>query len=141
MIAWHPKNQILQSFAISGLMAALLIWAFGLLMVPFILIHHFFAWWQLTSANYVEHYGLLRQRDESGKYERCQPHHSWNSNHKFSNLVLLHLERHSDHHTHPTRRYQSLKHYDDLPSLPSGYFGTYLLAYIPQRRPEQRYVK
>ena len=91
-----------------------------------------FAWWQLTSANYVEHYGLLRHRDDSGKYERCEPHHSWNSNHIYSNLVLLHLERHSDHHTHPTRRYQSLRHYEDLPSLPSGYFGTYLLAYVPK---------
>lgn len=129
---FHPNNQILHSFAISALLAALLILAFGWIMVPFILLHHAFAWWQLTSANYVEHYGLLRQKDEAGKYERCQPHHSWNSNHIYSNLVLLHLERHSDHHTHPTRRYQSLRHYDDLPSLPSGYFGTYLLAYVPK---------
>ena len=128
----HPNNQILQSFAISALLALLLILAFGWIMIPFILIHHAFAWWQLTSANYIEHYGLLRQKDGAGKYERCEPHHSWNSNHIFSNLVLLHLERHSDHHTHPTRRYQSLRHYADLPSLPSGYFGTYLLAYIPK---------
>ena len=48
-----------------------------------------------------------------------------------SNLVLFHLERHSDHHTHPLRRYQSLRHFDDLPSLPNGYFGMYVLAYIP----------
>ena len=34
-------------------------------------------------------------------------------------------------YTHPTRRYQSWRHYDDLPTLPSGYFGAYLLAYIP----------
>lgn len=129
---FHPNNQILHSFAISALLAAVLILAFGWIMVPFILLHHAFAWWQLTSANYVEHYGLLRQKTDAGKYERCQPHHSWNSNHIYSNLVLLHLERHSDHHTHPTRRYQSLRHYDELPSLPSGYFGTYLLAYIPK---------
>ncbi|MGH8221702.1 MAG: hypothetical protein ACREQZ_01900 [Woeseiaceae bacterium] len=29
------------------------------------------------------------------------------------------------------RRYQSLRHIDELPSLPSGYFGAYLLAYVP----------
>jgi alkane 1-monooxygenase len=129
---WSTKNQILQSFAVSALLTAGLIAAFGWVVLPFILVHNAFAWWQLSSANYVEHYGLLRQKDASGKYERCQPHHSWNSNHVYSNLVLLHLERHSDHHTHPTRRYQSLRHYDDLPSLPSGYFGSYLLAYVPK---------
>ena len=85
----------------------------------------------LETINYVEHYGLLRLKDEHGKYEHCKPHHSWNSNHIFSNLVLFHLERHSDHHTHPLRRYQSLRHFDDLPQLPNGYFGVYLLAYVP----------
>ena len=129
---FHPNNQILHSYVITAVLSILLLLTFGWIMVPFLILHNAFAWWQLTSANYVEHYGLLRRRDESGKYERCEPHHSWNSNHIFSNLVLLHLERHSDHHTHPTRRYQSLRHYEDLPSLPSGYFGTYLLAYIPK---------
>jgi alkane 1-monooxygenase len=129
---WSTNNQILHSFAISALLTIGLIAIFGWIVLPFIVLHNAFAWWQLTSANYVEHYGLLRQKDSSGKYERCEPHHSWNSNHVYSNLVLLHLERHSDHHTHPTRRYQSLRHYDDLPSLPSGYFGAYLLAYVPK---------
>lgn len=88
-------------------------------------------WWQLTSANYIEHYGLLRQKDDSGKYEKCQPKHSWNSNHLISNLVLFHLQRHSDHHANPSRHYQSLRHFDDAPQLPTGYMGMFLLAYIP----------
>jgi alkane 1-monooxygenase len=129
---WSTNNQILHSYAISALLTIGLIAVFGWIVVPFIVLHNAVAWWQLSSANYVEHYGLLRQKDPSGKYERCEPHHSWNSNHIYSNLVLLHLERHSDHHTHPTRRYQSLRHYDNLPSLPSGYFGAYLLAYVPK---------
>jgi alkane 1-monooxygenase len=129
--AWHPNNQILQSWALTALLLGGLVLAFGWLMLPFFLVHTAFAYWQLTSANYVEHYGLLRARDDSGRYEHCQPHHSWNSNHVFSNLVLFHLERHSDHHAHPQRRYQSLRHHDDLPTLPSGYFGAYLLAYVP----------
>ena len=128
---WHPQNSILQSYAFSAFVALALIAAFGWFMLPFLFVHHAFAYWQLTSANYIEHYGLLRQRDEDGKYERCEPRHSWNSNHIFSNLVLFHLERHSDHHAHPLRRYQSLRHFDDLPQLPNGYFGMYLLAYVP----------
>lgn len=129
--AWHPDNALLQSWGLSLLIAAGLVWAFGWAMIAWLLVHHAFAYWQLTSANYVEHYGLLRQIDERGRYERCEPYHSWNSNHVFSNLVLFHLERHSDHHSHPLRRYQSLRHFDDVPRLPNGYFGVYLLAYVP----------
>lgn len=128
---WGPKNEILQSFALTAVLQIGLIYAFGWQMIPFLLLHNVFAWWQLTSANYVEHYGLLRRTLENGKFERCAPHHSWNSNHIYSNLVLFHLERHSDHHAHPLRRYQSLRHIADVPQLPNGYFGSYLLAYFP----------
>jgi alkane 1-monooxygenase len=128
---WSKDNEVLQSMAITAVLQIGLIVAFGWLMIPFLAIHNFFAWWQLTSANYIEHYGLLRQKQENGRYERCQPHHSWNSNHIYSNLLLFHLERHSDHHAHPTRRYQSLRHFDGLPTLPNGYFGMYLIAYVP----------
>jgi alkane 1-monooxygenase len=128
---WSPNNQILQSYALTALITIALIALFGWVMIPFLLLHNLLAWWGLTSANYVEHYGLLRQQGIDGRYERCEPHHSWNSNHIYSNLVLFHLERHSDHHANPLRRYQSLRHFNDLPELPSGYFGVYVLAYIP----------
>ena len=128
---WHYSNPILQSYAISvAVTVLLLVWA-GWLAIPFLLLHHAFAYWQLTSANYIEHYGLLREKNAKGRYERCQPHHSWNCNYLFSNLVLFHLERHSDHHANPLRRYQSLRHYEDVPQLPNGYFGMYVLAYVP----------
>lgn len=130
---WHPNNQILQSYLLTALLTIGLISLLGWIMLPFLLVHNALAYWQLTSANYVEHYGLLRRIDEkTGKYERCEPHHSWNSNHVFSNLVLFHLERHSDHHANPLRRYQALRHFDDVPQLPNGYFGVYLLAYVPR---------
>lgn len=128
---WHPNNQILQSYFVTALLNIVLIAWLGWLMVPFLLLHHASAYWQLTSANYIEHYGLLREKNDNGKYERCEPRHSWNSNHVFSNLVLFHLERHSDHHANPLRRYQALRHFDDAPQLPNGYFGAYLLAYVP----------
>lgn len=128
---WHYSNPILQSYAISLLVAVVLVLAFGWLALVFLLIHHVLAYWQLTSANYVEHYGLLREKTAKGRYERCEPHHSWNCNFVVSNLVLFHLERHSDHHAHPLRRYQSLRHFPDLPQLPNGYFGMYVIAYLP----------
>ncbi len=128
---WHYSNPILQSYAISIAVAVILIGVFGWLALIFLLIHHAMAYWQLTSANYIEHYGLLREKTAKGRYERCEPHHSWNCNFIVSNLVLFHLERHSDHHAHPLRRYQSLRHFPDVPQLPNGYFGMYVLAYLP----------
>jgi alkane 1-monooxygenase len=128
---WSIHNDILQSYAISAVLQGGLIIAFGWIMVPFLAIHNVWAWYQLTSANYIEHYGLLRQKEANGRYERCQPYHSWNANYIFSNILLFHLERHSDHHANPTRRYQSLRNFDGIPELPNGYYGMYMLAYIP----------
>jgi alkane 1-monooxygenase len=128
---WSLGNTMLQSYAITALLQAGLVVAFGWVMLPFLAIHNLVAWWQLTSANYVEHYGLLRQRLPGGGYEVPQPHHSWNTNHLVTNLVTFHLQRHSDHHAHPSRRYQCLRHFADVPQLPSGYFGMFPLAYVP----------
>ena len=128
---WCLDNEILQSYALSAALQLALIGVFGAIMIPFLAIHNFYAWWQLTSANYVEHYGLLRQRNANGKLEHCQPHHSWNADYVASNLLLYHLERHSDHHAHPTRRYQCLRSFPGLPTLPNGYFGMFLVALVP----------
>lgn len=128
---WSLHNEIVQPALITVLLwTALALWL-GAQILPFLLVASFWANFQLTSANYIEHYGLLRAERAPGKYEVCQPHHSWNSNHVFSNWALFHLQRHSDHHAHPLRRYQSLRHFDNLPRLPSGYFGMFTIAYIP----------
>jgi alkane 1-monooxygenase len=129
--AWSAHNTMLQSYAVTAVLQLGLIAAFGWIMVPFLAVHNVVAWWQLTSANYVEHYGLLRQRLPNGQYEAPQPHHSWNANHLVTNLALFHLQRHSDHHSYPSRRYQSLRDFPDLPQLPSGYFGMFPLSYVP----------
>ena len=136
VFSWH--NHILQPALLTVLLwSALMAWL-GPQILPFLILAAFWSNFQLTSANYVEHYGLLRRLSsgaglhEGGTgYEAPQPHHSWNTNHLVTNLVTFHLQRHSDHHAHPLRRYQSLRHFDNLPRLPSGYFGMFPLAYVP----------
>jgi len=128
---WHWKNDILQGYAIHAVFAGSLLYAFGWIMIPFLIIHLVLAWSQLTLANYVEHYGLLRDKKENGRYKPCESIHSWNTNHIVSNLLLFHLQRHSDHHTNPMRPYQALRNFDELPRLPSGYPGSFTLAVIP----------
>ena len=128
---WSVHNAMLQSYAVTAVLQLSLTIAFGWVMLPFLLVHNLVAWWQLTSANYVEHYGLLRLQLPDGRYEVPQPHHSWNTNHLVTNLATFHLQRHSDHHAYPSRRYQSLRHFEQLPQLPSGYFGMFPVAYVP----------
>ncbi|HKE93366.1 MAG TPA: fatty acid desaturase, partial [Povalibacter sp.] len=128
---WSVQNEILQSWALTLTIAVVLLAMFGWVLLPFIVIHHLYAWYGLTQANYVEHYGLLRQKLPGGRYELPEPRHSWNTNHIYSNLVSFHLQRHSDHHANALRPYQALRNFDDLPRLPSGYPGSFGLAAIP----------
>ncbi|MDZ4051055.1 MAG: alkane 1-monooxygenase [Limnobacter sp.] len=128
---WNAGNEMLQAGAMTLVMYTALLALFGWPMVPVLAVVAFWGAFQLTSANYIEHYGLMRQKLPNGEYERCAPHHSWNSNHLVSNLVVFQLQRHSDHHANPARSYQSLRDFPELPSLPSGYFGMFLIAYVP----------
>jgi alkane 1-monooxygenase len=128
---WSIENEILQGYAVTLAVAAALIGALGWAVAPFLLVHHFLGWYGLTQANYVEHYGLMRERRPDGRYEPVEPRHSWNSNHIFSNILTFHLQRHSDHHANPMRPYQSLRDFKNLPRLPSGYPGMFALAAIP----------
>jgi alkane 1-monooxygenase len=128
---WSLENDIVQTGLITFILWAGLVAWLGVAVIPLLLLQAVFGYSLLSSANYIEHYGLLRQKLDNGRYERPEPRHSWNSNHVLSNILLYQLQRHSDHHAHPTRRYQSLRHFEEAPQLPSGYFGMFLIAFIP----------
>ena len=128
---WSIHNDILSAWLMTvGLFAVLAI-AFGPVVLPYLLVQAVLGFSLLEVVNYLEHYGLLRQKKEDGRYQRCMPEHSWNSNNVASNVLLYHLQRHSDHHANPTRRYQALRHVDEAPQLPTGYAGMIVLAWIP----------
>ncbi len=129
--AWNLDNDVLNAWLMSVVLFAGMIIVFGVQIIPFLVIQAVFGFSLLEVVNYLEHYGLLRQKDENGRYERCAPRHSWNSDHIATNVVLYGLERHSDHHANPTRRYQTLRTFDEAPQLPSGYGTMIGLAYIP----------
>ena len=124
-------NDVLNAWAFSALLFCALVAVFGPGIAPWLAVQAVVGFSMLEVVNYIEHYGLLRQRGPDGRLERCRPEHSWNSNNVASNLFLYHLQRHSDHHANPTRRFQALRHFDELPELPSGYAGMILLAYAP----------
>ncbi len=89
--------------------------------------------WQLELTNYVEHYGLTRKYLGDGKYEHVKPHHSWNADHRATNWQFINLQRHSDHHYKPARRFPLLQSYDEseAPQLPFGYPLMTMIAIVP----------
>jgi len=89
--------------------------------------------WQLELVDYVEHYGLTRKYLGDGRYEHIKPHHSWNACQTVSNWLLINLQRHSDHHTKPDRRFPLLQAYpaDQAPQLPFSYPAMTISALIP----------
>ncbi len=128
-LSW--RNNILNAWAITVVLWAGLTTAFGLHVLPWLVLQAIGGVMILECANYIEHYGLLREKSPGGNYRRVTPRDSWNSDHVWSNLFLYHLQRHSDHHANPARRYQTLRSAPDAPQLPAGYATMCLLATIP----------
>ncbi|MBF4998692.1 alkane 1-monooxygenase [Nocardia sp. BSTN01] len=128
---WTIHNDVLNAWLMSVVLWGALAAIFGPGVLPFLVLQAVYGFSLLETVNYLEHYGLLRQRTAAGRYERCTPQHSWNSDHIVTNIFLYHLQRHSDHHANPTRRYQTLRSMDGAPNLPSGYASMITVAYFP----------
>ncbi|MEU7901522.1 alkane 1-monooxygenase [Actinoplanes sp. NPDC049118] len=128
---WSIRNEILHAWAMTVALFAVLTLAFGLRVLPFLLVQAVVGFSVLEAVNYLEHYGLRRQRNAAGRYEKVDPRHSWNSDRLTTNVFLFQLQRHSDHHANPLRRYQTLRSFDVSPQLPAGYATMLLLALIP----------
>ncbi|KVR64369.1 alkane 1-monooxygenase [Burkholderia cepacia] len=128
---WTWRNEVLHAWAMTVVVWGIAIAMAGKVVIPFLVIQAVYGASLLEVVNYIEHYGLGRRKLPNGRYERCTPQHSWNSNHVVTNLFLYQLQRHADHHANPTRSYQALRHFDDSPQLPAGYATMILFAYVP----------
>ncbi|WP_370291228.1 fatty acid desaturase [Nocardioides sp.] len=129
---FHLGNDVLNAWVMSAVLFGVVIAAFGVETLPYLLLQMVVGFSLLEVVNYLEHYGMLRQKvGEKQRYERVLPMHSWNSNNIATNVLLYHLQRHSDHHANPTRRYQTLRDFKESPALPTGYAGMIDLALIP----------
>lgn len=131
---FHLGNDVLNAWLMTiVLWGGLVAWQ-GVGILPFLVVQAIVGFSLLEVVNYMEHYGMLRQTVGTGerqRYERVDPSHSWNSNNIATNVLLYHLQRHSDHHANPTRRYQTLRDFEESPVLPTGYAGMIVLALFP----------
>ncbi len=131
---FRPGNNVLNAWLLSAVLWTVMVLWLGVEILPYLVLQGVIGLTLLEAVNYLEHYGLLRQRVGAPgreRYEHVAPRHSWNSNHLTTNVLLYHLQRHSDHHAHPTRRYQALRDHAEAPVLPTGYAGMILLALVP----------
>jgi alkane 1-monooxygenase len=107
----------------------LLVFAFGPKALLFWLAQSAYAVFLLETINYIEHYGLQR-RAVAGKREAFGVGHAWNADHSLTNILLLNLQRHSDHHTQAWKPYATLEPLPG-PQLPTGYAGSVFMATVP----------
>ncbi len=129
----HLSNPFFRYWALQAAMLALALILGGWTGLALFLWQALVAIWQLELANYVEHYGLTREHLGDGRYEHVKPRHSWNAAHKATNWLLINLQRHSDHHYKPDRRFPLLQNYteDEAPQLPYGYPIMTMAAMVP----------
>ncbi|MFC5923239.1 alkane 1-monooxygenase [Micromonospora vulcania] len=128
---WTHRNDVLNAWVMTLTLYAALTLAFGPVALPFLVLQAVVGFSLLEVVNYLEHYGLARQRTAAGRYEKVDPRHSWNSDRTVTNVFLFQLQRHSDHHANPLRRYQTLRSFDTSPQLPAGYATMIVVALVP----------
>ncbi len=131
--AWHRTNPFWRYGAATLAWCALAYALAGWFGVALFALQALIAFTMLEAINYVEHYGLARRLLPDGRYERVAPHHSWNTSNMLTNYLLINLQRHSDHHYKPQRRYPVLQTYDETkaPQLPYGYPTMLTMALLP----------
>ena len=131
--AWHPRNPHFRYWTLQILMLIFAVLVGGVAGLGLFVFQAFIAVLQLELTNYIEHYGLTRRHLGDGKYEHVKPHHSWNAAHTATNWLLINLQRHSDHHYKPDRRFPLLQNYEEseAPQLPYGYTMMGLAALVP----------
>ncbi len=128
---WSRHNEMIIFQLLQLTYLGLIWWVMGLNLMLLVMAAGIVGFLLLETINYIEHYGLRRQKLENGRYERVQPRHSWNANFELGRIILYELTRHSDHHYLASKKYQILDHHDESPQLPVGYPGSMLLALVP----------
>ena len=125
------KNDMLWYLLIQSLYLLTVFYTFGLFALYFAVGAGVVGFLMLETVNYIEHYGLVRIKLPSGRYERVREIHSWNSNHVVGRIVLYELTRHSDHHYKSSKKYQILDYHDISPQMPYGYPTSMVMSFFP----------
>jgi len=122
------RHRVLQGVIAESTLALALFAVFGAAAFLIHLLQARQAVMALEAVNYFEHWGIERLPG------RVQPVDSWDTESWFSLYTLVGLTRHADHHAYASRPYQQLRHFDESPKLPTGYFGMVTLVLLNNPR-------
>lgn len=128
---FHLQNKMIIYTLCNIILLSSIFFIFGQFVLFAFIIASIISIGQLETVNYIEHYGLLRKKNEHGRYEKVKRNHSWNSDHQVGQVLLFNLSRHSDHHYNGSKHYQLLKTLPESPQMPTGYPGMMLLSFFP----------
>lgn len=128
---FNPSNRVVRGYLIEAGILAVCTYFYGLHGALMYTVQCAIAIILLEAVNYIEHYGLMREQYADGSYEPVDPLHSWNAAESLTNYLLFKLQRHSDHHTYPYKRYQTLISHGHSAQMPTGYPGMILLSLVP----------
>ncbi len=124
-------NEILQSLVFAIALHGGLIAVFGAGVAGALAVAIISAWFLHSVMNYVQHYGLLREKCEDGTYVSFSPKHTWNSRHLASALILFNGTCQADPHSHPERHFQLSRAESESPKLPLGFATMMMAAMLP----------
>jgi alkane 1-monooxygenase len=125
------RHRVLQGVVAQVLIVVAYMAVFGWLATAFFVVQARTAVLLLETVNYIEHWGLSR----AGK--KVVSVDSWDTDNWFTLYTLVGLSRHADHHAQAARPYQKLRHFEETPKMPLGYYGTILLALFSNERYRQ----
>lgn len=124
------ENRMVVYTILNALLVSTIFFLFGVKVLLSFLIAAIIGIVLLETVNYIEHYGLLRKKNENGRYEKVKHYHSWNSDHIIGRSMMFNLSRHADHHYNGSKKYQLLKSIESSPQMPTGYPGMMLIALL-----------
>jgi len=125
-IRWYDprmvRHRVLQGVLAEVLIVIAYFYVFGAVAAVFLLFQAHTAITLLETVNYIEHWGITRSDKKVSHQD------SWDTDNWFTLHTLVGLSRHADHHAQASRPYQQLRHFDETPKMPLGYYGTIILA-------------
>jgi alkane 1-monooxygenase len=80
---------------------------------------------ELEALNYLEHYGLIRVKDQPIDYR-----HNWDNNTLFTSWFFIEIGRQADHHDRGETHFWELENVG-APNTGWGYFTIFALALVP----------
>ena len=122
------RHRVLQGVIAEVLITIGYLVVFGPIAMVFFLVQARTAIMLLETVNYIEHWGITRAS------RTVTPVDSWDTDNSFTLRTLVGLSRHADHHSQASRPYQQLRHFDESPKMPLGYYGTILMALVLNQR-------